>query len=244
MKTRWILIGASILLIGAGAAAALLLTGRREVTTSSSAAYEAYKEAVANENRYYYKEARVGFAKALELDPNFAMAILGVARQSGDPEQAKALLRRASREEGRLSERERLHVEMQLAYVERRPDDGLKIAQQLHAKYPADQRSAMMLCRDQMQRGNSDQAIKIYQELLEIDPNNAEAYNLIGYYYGYRGDYDKAMEHLKKYQFIAPDTANPFDSLGENQAYAGHYTEAIENLSRALAIKAEAPGGK
>lgn len=239
MKTRWILVSASILLVGAGVAAALLLANQRDVTTSSSAAYDAYKEAVANENRFYFKEARVGFAKALELDPNFAMAILGLARQSSDPEQAKALLRRASREEGRLSERERLHVQMQLAYVERRPDDGLKIARQLHEKYPDDVRSAMTLCRYETQRGNLDEAIRIFEELLAIDPNNAEAYNQIGYYYGYRGDYDKAMEYLKKYQFIAPDTANPFDSLGENQAYAGHYTEAIENLNRALAVKAD-----
>src|SRR5262249_48653931 len=70
-----------------------------------------------------------------------------------------------------------------------------------------------------------------------VDPNSAEAYNQIGYFYAYRGDYDKAMEHLKKYQFIAVDNANPFDSLGEVQAYSGHYNEAIENLNRALAIK-------
>ena len=239
MKTRWILVAASILLIGAGAAAALLLANHRDVTTSSSAAYEAYKEGVANENRFYFKEARVAFARALELDPNFAMAILGLARQAGDSEKAKALIRRASREEGRLTERERLLVEMQLAYVERRQEDGLKIARELHAKYPDDARSASMLCHDYFQNGHPDQAIKIFEDLLAIDPNNAEAYNLIGYYYGYRGDYDKAMEHLRKYQFIAPDTANPFDSLGENQAYAGRYAEAIENLNRALAVKAD-----
>ena len=238
MRSRWMLWAAGlVLLLGAGVAAALLLTNRREVTTSSSAAYEAYKEAVANEYRFYYKEARVGFAKALELDPTFAMAMLGLARQSGEQEQAKALIRRASREEGRLTERERLHVEMQLAYADRRSDDGLKIARQLHEKFPGDQRAAMILCHDEIQKGNSDQAMKIFEELLAIDPNNADAYNQMGYYYGYRGDYDRAMENLKKYQFIAPNTANPFDSLGENQAYAGHYTEAIENLNRALAIK-------
>lgn len=238
MKTRWILIGASILLVGAGAAAALLLANHRDVTTGSSAAYQAYNEAVANEYRFYYKEARVGYARALELDPNFAMAILGLARQSGD-DQARALVRRASREESRVTERERLNIQMQLAYVERRPEDGLKIARQLHEKYPDDVRSAMMLARKETQSGQPDQAIKIFEELLAINPNNAEAYNQIGYYYGYRGNYDKAMEHLKKYQFIAPDTANPFDSLGENQAYAGHYAEAIENLNRALAVKAD-----
>ncbi len=133
MRSRWMLWVAGLaLLLAAGVAAALLLTNRREVTTHSSAAYQAYREAVANEYRFYFKEARLGFARALELDPNFAMAMLGLARQSGE-DQGKALVKRAAREEGRLTERERLHVEMVLAYVERRPDDGLKIARQLHA---------------------------------------------------------------------------------------------------------------
>jgi TolB-like protein/Flp pilus assembly protein TadD len=205
--------------------------------TQNLAAYDAYLKAVENENRFYYREARVGFAKALELDPNFAMAMLGLARQSGDPEQAKALIWRASREEGRLTDRERLLVGLQLAFVEQRQEDGLKIARQLYAKYPNETRPAMILARDAMQRGHSGEAIKMWEELLAIDPKNAEAYNVIGYFYGYRGDYDKAMEYLKKYQLIEAKTANPFDSLGENQAYAGHYTEAIKNLNRALAIK-------
>ena len=96
----------------------------------------------------------------------------------------------------------------------------------------------MILADEQQAKGNPDQAIKIFEELLAVDPNNAEAYNQIGYYYGYRGDYDKAIDNLTKYQFISPDNANPFDSLGENQAYSGRYNEAIENLNRALAIKA------
>ncbi|MEP6994693.1 MAG: tetratricopeptide repeat protein [Acidobacteriota bacterium] len=238
MRSRWMLWAAGLgFLLLAGAATAVFLTNRREVTTSSSAAYKLYKEAVENDNRFYFKEARVGYAKALQLDPHFAMAILGLARQSGDMEQASALIRRAAREEPRLTERERLRIDLELAYVDRHPEQALKIAQRLHEKFPDDPRSVSVLCHELIQNGHAEEAVKIYEDLLAIDPNNAEAYNQIGYNYGWRGDYDKAMEYLKKYQFIAPDTANPFDSLGENQAYAGHYTEAIENLNRALAIK-------
>jgi tetratricopeptide (TPR) repeat protein len=239
MKSRWMLwVAGAVLLLGAGVAAALLLTSRRDITTSSSAAREIYKEAVANEARFYFKEARIGFAKALELDPNFAMAMLGLARQSG-MEQGKALVKRAAREEPRLTEHERLLVELHLAGSERRYGDQKKLVEELHAKYPDDQRAAVWLAHDAQQRGKPEEAVKYFQDLIAIDPNNADAYNQLGYHYGYRGDYEKAMENLQKYQFIAPDTANPFDSLGENQAYAGHYTEAIENLNRALAVKAD-----
>ena len=239
MKRRhWLLVGIGcLLLLAAGVSAALFMSHRRDVTTSSEEAYQAYKDGVANENRFYFKEARLAFAKAVELDPTFAMALLGLARQSKDDDQRLALLRRAAKEKDRLTERERLHVEMQLAFNEKRRDDAMKIASEIHQKFPSDTRSAQTLAGYAFANGDMDKGIKIFQELLSIDPNNAEAYNQMGYFYGYRGDYDKAVEAFKRYQFIAADTANPFDSLGEVQAYSGHYNEALENLNRALAIK-------
>jgi len=237
-RRRWLLvvIGA-LILAGAGVAAALFVSSHRDVTTSSKAAYEAYKEAVANERRFYKKEARVGYARALELDPHFAMAMLGLSRVSGDDDQRMALIKRAAREESRLTEREQLIVRMELLMTEHKWDELVKVATEVKQKYPDDVRSAMVLAGQQLQRGETDKAIKIFQELLEVDPNNAEAYNQIGYYYGWRGDYEKSVEALERYKFISPDNANPFDSLGEVQAYSGRYNEAIENLNRALTIK-------
>jgi tetratricopeptide (TPR) repeat protein len=126
---------------------------------------------------------------------------------------------------------------MELALSTKSYAQGLEIARNLRAKYPNDFRSASLLAHEEIRLGKTDKSIAIWEDLLTADPNNAEAYNQIGYVYGYRGDYDKAMEYLKKYQFIAVDNANPFDSLGEVQAYSGHYNEAVENLNRALAIK-------
>jgi tetratricopeptide (TPR) repeat protein len=225
-----------VVLVGVGAAAALFLTSRREVTTSSTEAYHAYREGIENEQRFYFKDARVDFARALERDPDFAMAILGLARMS-DREQAKSLVERARRQRDRLTERERLLVDMQAAFLASKADEGFRIARTIHEKYPDETRAAVMLAGQEMTRGNTERALQIFSEQIAIDPNNAGIYNQIGYHYGYRGDYDKAVENFKKYQFLAPDQANPYDSLGENQAYAGHYDEAIANLNRALAIK-------
>src|SRR5262245_19094317 len=97
-----VIVGA-LILAGAGVAAALFLSTRRDVTASSKAAYDAYKEATANERRFYKKEARLGFARALELDPHFAMAMLGLSRTSIDKEQMIALIKRAAQEEPRLN---------------------------------------------------------------------------------------------------------------------------------------------
>ena len=229
------LIAVAFLLV-AGGLAALYLTNRRDVTTTSAAAYEAYRDGVANERRFYMKDAQVAYAKALELDPNFAMAMLRLAAQS-NKEQALSLIDRAARLRGRLNERERLYVDMAQAQMSGNLEARNKAAQTIRERYPEDVDAAMVLAGNEMVKGNADRALQIYSELIAIDPNNAGVYNQIGYYYAWRGDYDKAMENLKKYQFMAPDQANPYDSLGEVQAFSGHYKEAIQNLNRALALK-------
>jgi tetratricopeptide (TPR) repeat protein len=238
MKKKGVLWGLGILLLAGGSVAtALFLANRRDVTTTSQAAYEAFQEATLNQKRFYFKEARLGFAKALELDPSFAMAMLSLVDLSGDRDQASTLLRRASAQRDRLTERERYHVDLVAANWDGKFDDALKLARELHAKHPDDALAASYLAKYYLLKGDPSQTIRIYEELLAVDPNNAEAYNQIGYYYGYRGEIEKAIDNLTRYQFISPDNANPFDSLGENQAYSGRYNEAIENLNRALAIK-------
>ncbi len=226
-----------LLLLAAGVAVAVVYTrNNREVTTSSEEAYQAWRQGLENERRFYFKEARVDFARALQIDPQFAMAMVGLARNS-EKQQQISLTRRASRERARLTEHERLHVDMQQAMIDMDHKRYVETAKKIHAKYPSDIRAAMVLARDQIDTGNMDHAFQIFGELLAVEPNNADAYNQIGYYYGYRGDYDRAIENLKKYQFMAPDQANPYDSLGEIQAYSGRYDEAIANCRKALALK-------
>lgn len=225
-----------LFLLVAGGLAALYLSNRKEVTTTSAAAYELYREGVANHRRFYLKEAQVAFAKALALDPNFAMAMLRLAALS-NKDQAVSLIERAARLRGRLNDHERLYIDLASADVAGNLEGRNKAAQAIRERYPDDVDAAMFLAGNEMVQGHTERALQIYSEMIAIDPNNAAVYNQIGYYYAWRGDYDKAIENLKKYQFMAPDQANPYDSLGEVQAYSGRYDEAIVNLNRALALK-------
>jgi len=235
-KRRAVSLFGFLLLAAAGVAAALYLTNRRDVSTASEPALQLYREATENERRFYFKEARTGFARALELDPDFALAMLGLARLS-EREQALSLVRRAARLKGRLSDREQYHVDLQLAGLEKGPDERLKIAREILKRYPDDFRATTTVAMYEASKGRNEEAVRLFTKLLEADPNSADAYNMIGYHHGYRGEYERAMENLKKYQFMAPDQANPHDSIGEIQAYSGHYDEAIVSLNRALSIK-------
>ena len=233
---RTIALIAIAFLLVAGGLTALYFSNRREVTTSSAAAYEAYREGIEDNLRFYKKEAQVDFARALALDPNFAMAMLRLAGLS-NTEQRISLVERARRLRGRLNERERMFVDMAYAEAHGNIEERNKIARAIFDRYPEDNDAALILCGIEMSQGNAERALEIYSGMLARDPNNAAVYNSIGYYYAWRGDYDRAMENLRKYQFMAPDQANPYDSLGEVQAYSGRYGEAIANLNHALALK-------
>src|SRR6185503_8964232 len=128
------LFGLALILV-AGVAAALLLTNRREVTTSSDEAYRVYREATENERRFYFKEARVGYARALELDPDFAMAMLGLARMS-EKDQAISLVHRAEKLKGKVTDREQRHIDLHEAIAEKGPEERLKVAQEILKRYP------------------------------------------------------------------------------------------------------------
>src|SRR5262252_5915994 len=125
MKIRRSISVVSVLfLLAAAGAAALYLTNRREVTTSSAAAYHAFLRGFQNEQRFYKKEARVDYARAIELDPEFAEAILGLARQA-DRDQAISLVERAWTLRDRLTERERLHVDLMRALFNHQRDESI-----------------------------------------------------------------------------------------------------------------------
>jgi tetratricopeptide (TPR) repeat protein len=76
-----------------------------------------------------------------------------------------------------------------------------------------------------------------WQDLLQNDPNEAAAYNQLGYLAARQGHYAEAKSYLKKYAFLAPQLANPHDSLGEILIYSGDYEEAESELRQALTIQ-------
>lgn len=85
--------------------------------------------------------------------------------------------------------------------------------------------------------GNSDEAEKIWRRILEVDPNYAKSYNVLGYLELARGNYDLAIEHMQKYAFLAPKMANPHDSLGDVYRVLGRYEEAEQEYRQALKIQ-------
>lgn len=236
MSKKILVAGGALLL--AGGAVAYLVAPRREATTSSPEAYAEYRAGQEDVQRIYMADARRHFAKAVQKDPNFVMALtqLALLEPEGDMAAARGLLSRAAAHRDSVTRRERLALDLAEAMVAEKNADAMRLARTLKDDYH-DPLGYEMVSRLLAEEGKPAEAEEVYREMLRNDPNSAIAYNSLGYAAARRGDFSEAIADLKKYAYMAPGQANPFDSLGEVEISCGRYDEAIADLKHALAIK-------
>lgn len=231
-------------LVGAATVIALglfFLNGsHREFTTSTPEAYTAYQQGHSELRAFHYAAAESLLTLSCELDPEFAMAHAVLAA---------VLYRQDKRDSG--SEARELAVEL----ADQIPDDVERAKTQLFLSQFDDSEAVqdslltfleatepenllvLEVKAHLLFRERDPQADEIYRRILEIDPNFASAYNMLGYAAAARGDYEQAVEYLRKYAFVAPDLANPHDSLGEVLTMIGRYDEAANEFRTALKIQ-------
>jgi serine/threonine protein kinase/tetratricopeptide (TPR) repeat protein len=211
------------------------------VTTSSMEAYRYYQEGQENYRKLYYDDARIAFEKAVELDPDFAMAHYYLALVNANLKNLEArdtALKRAKALSHKANEKERLRIEEYYARrIENNPEKSFLILQQIAEKYPKEKEIILDLGIRYGSTGDFNQAIKEFSRALELDPDYGEAHNQLGYTYLDTGDYAKAVEHLQKYAALSPGEANPLDSLAEALFRWGRLDEAATKYKDALKIK-------
>jgi tetratricopeptide (TPR) repeat protein len=211
-----------------------------DVTTDSIEAYNYFLKGMEAWEKLYDEEARKLLEKAVEIDPDFAMAYLYLSTAYESQNDIKArdeALERAMTFSPKTTEKERLWIEACYArYIEKDTGKYFSSLQEIAEKYPKEKRIHQSLGRYYQSR-NRDKAIEEYNKVLELDPNYGLALNQIGYTYWGMGNYEKAIEYLKKYASISPGEANPYDSLGEVYFGKGDLEEAIASYKKALEIK-------
>lgn len=82
--------------------------------------------------------------------------------------------------------------------------------------------------------GNLDESLSEYNKSLELDPDNANALNSLGYILAEEDvDIEKAIEYCQKALSSDPLNANYIDSLGWALYKKGDYINALEYLKKA-----------
>ena len=180
-----------------------------QATTSSLEALKAY--AMANEARAKgnERESLPLYKRAIDLDPNFAMAYarIGVhyANQQ-QPDAAREYVLKAYELRDRVSERERLYItEKYYAYITGETDKTIETLQTWAKLYPNDFIPHNNLSLNYKLLGRYEEAMRAGQEAVRLSPNNLSARdNLVASFVGL-GRLAEAEESAKELEKINPD---------------------------------------
>jgi len=176
--------------------------------------------------------------KAAVKDSRFALAfaVWSYAAHRGQPsaeafEHAKALAARATPEEQLLAN---WMIDVQQGQVL----PAIGAMNDLLARLPNDKHILYLTSEWLYFQQDYDRARKMFEKILQIDPNFPPALNMLGYAYIETGNPDpaKAIAYLKRYAALQPNQPNPEDSLGEVLRYAGDDQGSLEHYSAALKI--------
>lgn len=86
------------------------------------------------------------------------------------------------------------------------------------------------------QQGNFDKARTIFEGLVELDPESANAHSALGGLLTLQQEDEAAIEHLKKAIEINPSQIAPYVNLGEIYIRQQRIEEAVANLKKAVEL--------
>ena len=86
------------------------------------------------------------------------------------------------------------------------------------------------------QQGNFEKARTIFEGLVELDPESANAHSALGGLLTLQQDDENAVEHLKKAIQLNPSQIAPYVNLGEIYIRRQNIEAAVANLKKAIEL--------
>jgi len=212
----------------------------REVTTNSMEAYNAFLKGRDAFENWHFGDAQRLFRRAVEIDPEFAMAYIYLAQSNqglNDLAGRDSAFEKSKQFSKRLGGKEGLYAEALGAQIEQNQEKRFSILKQIAAEYPKEKRVHLNLGDYYFGRGRLDEAEIELNEALELDPDFGPALNWLAYIYIYKKDFGQALGYFQKYASVSPDDSNPYDSMGELYFNMGDLEKAIEKYEEAIKIR-------
>jgi tetratricopeptide (TPR) repeat protein len=206
------------------------------ITTSSEKARELYLQGRDLNEKLRATDAHALFQKAVEIDPNFALAYVGLANSSGTAKEFFDATTRAASLAPKVTEGERQVVLGLEAGMRSNPAGTLSHYTALVKLFPNDERAQTLLGNTYFGRQDYQPAIEHFERAIKINPSFSAPYNQLGYAYRFLERYDDAEKTFRKYTELIPDDPNPYDSYAELLMKIGRFDESIKNYEKALSL--------
>ncbi len=181
-------------------------------------------------------EAEKYLRAAIELAPNFAkphedLGILLVEQER--PEEAVEVLRNATR----------LDPGAELAYFNlgralAMLGKGAEADEAFEASFDLNpERKKLALAAEHHKDGRTEEAARLYREVLGENPNNVDALRLLGAIAASQHRFDEAERRFRRVLELAPDFARVLIDLGRMLKEQSRYEEAIDCFRKAIALE-------
>jgi tetratricopeptide (TPR) repeat protein len=209
---------------------------RMTLTTKSAeakAAFEKGQELAMNQRG---EEARAEFKKAVELDPEFAVATARLGMMTPGAE-GTDMIAKAGPLAAKATDAEKAWVDVAQAMRAGDPVKAQASLEKVAELAPGQWEVYTTLGEMANGRGDVDGAIKHYEKALSIKPDLAQVQNGIAYAYAQKKDWDKAIGAAKKQVELLPKEPNPVDSLAEIELMANKLDDSEKDFVKATEIE-------
>jgi serine/threonine protein kinase/Flp pilus assembly protein TadD len=178
--------------------------------------------------------------KAIEYDPEFAMAHVLIASNYGDlgyPRERNKYHQLALELVDRVSDRERYLIQGHYFYViERNYEKAINIYQELLNLYPDDEDAYLMLGAIYFNLEEWDRSLEWYNKVLEANSKSERAWINIAYILMAKGWYDQARNNLLVNKDNFSSKAYFHRNMSHSYLYQGQYRLALQEVENAIAL--------
>jgi tetratricopeptide (TPR) repeat protein/predicted Ser/Thr protein kinase len=209
--------------------------------TGNLDALHAYEEGLGYIARIMVEQAEVAFRRAVELDPQFAMAHYRLADvlYFKDIVLQRRAIDRAAELAARLPlpRQQKLIIDASRLSVEGRLEDSDEILKTAIREFPRETQPRFELGGQLAREGKWEDSVQVVDQLVAFDQRNALAYNGLAYSHAHSGNIPKALEAVDKYAALLPtNDPNPIDTRGDVLAISGRLEDAMAQYRKDLEL--------
>lgn len=180
-----------------------------QATTSSLEALKAFSTGTEQVRSGHPQEGLAFYKRAIELDPNFAMAYARLAVYYGNNSQQELAQQNAQKAfdlRDRVSERERFYIsEKYYNYITGEIDKAIEVLQAWERTYPGDFIPHNNLSVNYASIGRWEEALKEAQEAARLSPKNITSMGNVIDGYIHLGRFDEARQLTEQLRQQSPD---------------------------------------